>query len=73
MKIEKGKTMKPIRNEKNSVVAYEHQANANRKELRNRSGGLIAWHDKTTDQTFDSHTKRAGFGDQTGKFIPHED
>lgn len=65
--------MKPIRNDKNSVVAYEHQANANRKELRSRSGGLLAWHDKTTDQTFDRHSKRAGFGDQTGKFIPNED
>ena len=65
--------MKPIRDSSGSVRAYEHQANANRKELRSTSGGLLAWHDKTTDQTFDSHTKRVGFGDQTGKFIPHED
>ena len=54
-------------------MAYEHEPNANRKELRSRSGGLLAWHDKITDQTFDRHTKRAGFGDQTGKFIPSDD
>ena len=65
--------MKPIRDSSGKVVAYEHEPNANRKELRSRSGGLLAWHDKTTNQTFDSHSKRAGFGDQTGKFIPNED
>lgn len=54
-------------------MAYEHEPNANRKELRSRSGGLLAWYEKTTDQTFDSHSKRAGFGDQTGKFIPNDD
>ena len=70
MKIEKGKMMKPIINEKNAVVAYEHQPNAYRTELRSRSGGLLAWHDKNSDQTFDGHGKRAGFGDQTKKFIP---
>jgi hypothetical protein len=64
--------MKPIVNEKNEVVAYEHQPNANRNELRSRSGGLLAYHDKNTDQTFDRHGKRAGFGDQTKKFIPDE-
>lgn len=51
-------------------MAYEHEPNANRRELRSRSGGLLAWYDKNTDQTFDRHTKRAGYGDQTGKFIP---
>jgi hypothetical protein len=62
--------MKPILNEKNQVVAYEHDANANRRELRSRSNGLLAWHDRNTDQTFDRHGKRAGCGDQTKKFIP---
>jgi hypothetical protein len=73
MKIEKGKMMKPIVNEKGAVVAYEHQPNANRNELRSRSGGLLAWHDRNTDQTFDRHNKRAGYGDQTGKFIPGDE
>ena len=44
-----------------------------RRELRSRSGGLLAWYDKNTDQTFDRHNKRAGFGDQTGKFIPRNE
>jgi len=54
-------------------VAYEHEPNDNRRELRSRAGGLLAWYDRHTNQTFDRHTKRAGFGDQTGKFIPNED
>lgn len=65
--------MKLIRDSSGNVVAYEHEPNDNRRELRSRSGGLLAWHDKNTDQTFDRHGKRAGFGDQTGKFIPNEE
>ena len=64
--------MKPILNEKNQVVAYEHTANANRTELRSRSNGLLAWFDRNTDETFDRHGKRAGYGDQTKKFIPKD-
>ncbi len=37
-------------------MAYEHEPNANRRELRSRSGGLLAWHDRITDQTFDQNT-----------------
>ena len=65
--------MKPIRDSSGKVVAYEHEPNANRKELRSRSGGLLARYDKNTNQTFVRHTKRAGYGDQTGKFIPDEE
>ena len=65
--------MKPIRDSSGKVVAYEHEPNTNRRELRSRSGGLLAWHDRITDQTFDQHNKRAGYGDQTGKFIPDEE
>lgn len=65
--------MKPIRDSSGNVVAYEHELNANRRELRSRSGGLLAWYDKNINQTFDRHTKRAGYGDQTGKFIPDEE
>lgn len=64
--------MKPIINEKGAVVAYEHQRSATRNELLSRSGGLLAWHDRNTDQTFDRHGKRAGFGDLTKKFIPED-
>jgi hypothetical protein len=55
---------------KDEVVAYEHEANANRHELRSRSNGLLAWYDKNTNRTFDRTGKNAGAGDQTGKFIP---
>ena len=65
--------MKPIRDSSGNVVAYEHEPNANRRELRSRSGGLLAWYGKNTNQAFDRHAKRAGYGDQTGKFIPDEE
>ena len=61
--------MKPIINEKNNVVAYDHDANANRSELRSKSNGLLAWYDKNLDRTFDRTGKNAGAGDQRGKFI----
>ena len=64
--------MTPIVNEKNQVVAYEHDANANRRELRSRSNGLLAYYDKNTDRTFDAKNSNAGAGDQTGKFIPRD-
>jgi hypothetical protein len=64
--------MKPILNEKNQVVAYEHEANANRRELRSRSNGLLAYYDKNTDRTFDAKNRNAGAGDQTHKFLPRE-
>ena len=62
--------MKPILNEKNQVVAYEHQPNANRRELRSRSNGLLAYYDKNTNRTFDAKNRNAGAGDQTQKFVP---
>ena len=64
--------MKPILNEKNQVVAYEHDANANRRELRSKSNGLLAWYDRNTDRTFDRTGKNAGAGDQTKKFTPRD-
>ena len=63
--------MKPILNERNQVVAYEHDANANRRELRSKSNGLLAWYDESTGRTFDRTGKNAGAGDQTKSFIPH--
>ncbi|SPE60090.1 hypothetical protein SBV1_370074 [Verrucomicrobia bacterium] len=65
--------MKPILNEKNQVVAYEHDANANRRELRSKSNALLAYYDENTDRTFDAKNRNAGAGDQTGKFIPHDE
>jgi hypothetical protein len=64
--------VKPIRDAAGNVVAYEHDANANRRELRSKSNGLLAWYDRNTDRTFDRTSKNAGAGDQRGKFIPHD-
>jgi hypothetical protein len=62
--------MKPILSEKNQVVAYEHDANANRRELRSKSNGLLAYYDGNTRRTFDAKNRNAGTGDQTRKFTP---
>jgi hypothetical protein len=62
--------MKPIRDADGNVVAYEHDANANRRELRSKSNALLAYYDKHTDRTFDAKNGNAGAGDQRGKFIP---
>jgi hypothetical protein len=64
--------MKPILNEKNQVVAYENDANANRTELRSRSGALLAFYDKNTNRTFTAENQNAGSGNQINKFIPKE-
>jgi hypothetical protein len=47
-------------------------ANANRRELRSKSNGLLAYSDKNTDRTFGAKNRNAEAGDQTGKFIPRE-
>ena len=52
------------------VVAYEHDANANRRELRSKANGLLAYYDKNTNRTFDAKNRNAGAGDQTGQVHP---
>jgi hypothetical protein len=64
--------MRPILNEKNQVVAYETEANANRSELRSRTGTLLAFYDKNTNRTFTAKNQNAGNGNQIHKFIPRE-
>lgn len=63
--------MKPILNSKNNLVAYEHDVTSNRSEIRSKSNGLLAWHDKKLDRTFDRSGRNVGTGDQRGKFIPN--
>ena len=62
--------MKPIRDADGNVIGYENQPNPNRRELRSKSNGLLAYYDKNTDRTFDAKNRNAGAGDQTGKFLP---
>lgn len=64
--------MTPIRDADGNVIGYENEPNPNRRELRSRSNGLLAYYDKNTNRTFDRTGKNAGAGDQTGKFIPRD-
>ncbi len=64
--------MKPIRDADGNVVGYENEPNPNRRELRSKSNGLLAWYDRNPDRTFDRTGKQAGYGDQTKKFIPED-
>lgn len=65
--------MKPITNNAGKTLAFQNET-ANRNELRSRSNGLIAWHDKkNTDRTYDKSGRSIGSGDQTARFIPRQD
>ena len=64
--------MKPIKDASGKVVGYENEPNSNRRELRSKSNGLLAWYDRNTDRTFDRTGKNSGAGDQTKKFLPDE-
>jgi hypothetical protein len=71
-KMRKDSEMKQITDNEGKVLAYQHET-ANRIELRSRSNGLIAWHDKkNTDRTYDKTGRSIGGGDQTGRFISHD-
>ena len=48
--------MKPIRDAAGNVVGYESEANPNRRELRSRSGGPLAWYDKNTPRPLTPRT-----------------
>jgi hypothetical protein len=61
--------MKPILNRGGQVIGYIHE-NGNRREVRSRSNGLLAWHDKRLDKTFKRDGNYAGSGDQTMRYLP---
>lgn len=65
--------MKEIRDADGNVIGYENEPNAYRRELRSKSNGLLAWYDKNTNRTFDRTGRNAGAGDQTLRFLPHDD
>lgn len=65
--------MKQIRGDDGNVIGYENEPNTYRRELRSKSNGLISWYSKTTDRTYDRTGKNAGAGDQTLRFLPHDD
>jgi hypothetical protein len=63
--------MKPILDRSGKVIGYTNEV-GDRREVRNRSAGLIAWYDKRQDKTFKRDCSMAGFGDQAIKFLKEE-
>ena len=63
--------MKPIQNQSGKVIGYINEF-GDRREVRSRSSGLIAWYDKRLDKTFKRDGNMAGFGDQAIKFLKEE-
>lgn len=60
--------MKPILNRRGSVIGFVHDI-GNRKEIRDRSGQLVAWYQKNMDKTFKRDGTFAGYGDQALRFL----
>jgi len=60
--------MKPILNQSGKVIGYTNETE-NRREVRSRSDGLIAWYDKRQDKTFKCDGSLAGFGDQAVRLL----
>jgi hypothetical protein len=63
--------MKPILNRSNRVIGFTNEF-GNRREVRSRSNGLVAWYDKRQDKTFKRDGSMAGFGDQAMRFLKQE-
>ena len=62
--------MKPIRDADGNVVGYENEPNPNRRELRSKSNGLLAWYDRNTDRTFDRTWQTSGLRGPDQKVHP---
>ena len=63
--------MKPIQNQSGKVLGYINES-GDRREVRSRSNGLIAWYDKRQDKTFKRDGSMAGSGDQAIKFLKED-
>jgi len=75
MKIEKGKTMKPILNASGKVLAYENDVSEYRREIRSRNNALRAFYspkEGPNGKTHDASGRVIGHGDQRGRFIRDE-
>ena len=63
--------MKPITDASGKVIAYENDVNEYRKEIRDRSSGLLGWYDPSTGKTHDrSGTVISNSGDVRASLIP---
>jgi hypothetical protein len=63
--------MKPILNRSGKVIGYTNDAGP-RHEVRDRSGGLVAWYDQNQDKTFKRDASMAGYGDQAIRFLKED-
>lgn len=61
--------MKPIRDRTGNVIGHITETET-RREIRNRSAGLLAWYDKHQDKTFKRDGNLFGYGDQTFALLP---
>lgn len=67
--------MKTITDPAGRVLAFEHDVNESRKEIRSRSNGLLAYFNPKIGpegMTFDRSGKLVGSGDQRARFIRDE-
>ena len=58
-----------MRDRTGTVIGYVSES-GNRREIRDRSAGLLGWYDKSQDKTFKRDGNLAGYGDQTARFLP---
>lgn len=67
--------MTPITDRSGRVIAYENDVSEYRKEIRDRSNGLLAHFnpkDGERGRTYDRSGRLVGVGDQRGRFIRGE-
>ena len=63
--------MKPIKDGGGKVIGYENDVSPYRKEIRDRSNGLLGHYNPTTDQTFDRSGRCvSNSGDVRASLIP---
>lgn len=63
--------MKPILDRSGAVIGYENEVSGYRNEIRDRSNGLLGWHNPHTDQTHDrSGRVISNRGDVRASLIP---
>ena len=63
--------MTPILNQSGKVLGYIHEV-GDRREVRSRSNGLLAWYNKRQNKTFKRDGSLVGFGDQAVKFLEED-
>ena len=63
--------MTPILNQSGKVLGNINEV-GDRREVRSRSNGLLAWYNKRQSKTFKRDGSLVGFGDQAVKFLEED-